>query len=51
MNNLPLTESNGKYYADSRDVAEAIEREHSKLLRTIRTYCEYLNEAKIGFPK
>ena len=48
MNNLPLIESNGEYYADSRDVAEAIEREHSKLLRTIRTYCEYLNEAKIG---
>lgn len=48
MNNLPLIESNGEYYADSRDVAAAIEREHSKLLRTIRTYCEYLNEAKIG---
>ncbi len=40
--------SDGEYYADSRDVAEAIEREHSKLLRTIHTYCEYLGEAKIG---
>lgn len=48
MNNLPLTESNGEYFADSRDVAVAIEREHCKLLRTIRTYCEYLTEAKIG---
>lgn len=48
MNNLPLIETDGEYYADSRDVAEAIEREHSKLLRTIRTYCDYLNEAKIG---
>lgn len=48
MNNLPLIETDGEYYADSRDVAEAIEREHSKLLRTIRTYCEYLTEAKIG---
>lgn len=48
MNNLPLIKSNGEYYADSRDVAVAIEREHGKLLRTIRTYCEYLNEAKFG---
>ncbi len=48
MNYLPLIESNGEYYADSRDVAAAIERDHSKLLRTIRTYCEYLTEAKIG---
>ena len=48
MNNLPLIETGGEYYADSRDVAEAIERDHSKLLRTIRSYCEYLTEAKIG---
>lgn len=48
MNNLPLIESNGEYYADSRDVAEAIERKHCDLLRTIRTYCEYLTESKIA---
>lgn len=48
MNNLPLIKTDGEYYADSRDVAEAIEREHGKLLRTIRSYCEYLGEAKIG---
>ena len=48
MNNLNLIKTDGKLYADSRDVAEAIEREHGKLLRTIREYCEYLNEAKIG---
>lgn len=48
MNNLPLIKTDGEYYADSRDVAIAIEREHCKLLKTIRTYCEYLNEAQIG---
>lgn len=48
MNDLQLIEDSGEVYADSRDVAEMIGREHSKLLRAIRTYCEYLNEAKIG---
>lgn len=48
MNNLTLTSTDGRLYADSRDVAEAIEREHSKLLKTIRSYCEYLTEAEIG---
>lgn len=33
---------------DSREVSEMIGKEHSKLLRDIRTYCKYLNEAKIG---
>lgn len=32
----------------SLEVAEMVEVEHSKLLRNIRTYCNYLNEAKIG---
>ena len=48
MNNLQLINTDGGLYADSRDVAEAIEREHGKLLRTIHEYCEYLSEAKIG---
>ena len=48
MNNLPLIKTDGEYYADSRDVAEAIERKHCDLLRTIRTYCEYLTESKIA---
>ena len=38
----------GKYYADSREVAEKIERPHKELLRSIRTYCEYLTESKIA---
>lgn len=32
----------------STEVAEMVEVEHSKLLRSIRTYCVYLNEANIG---
>lgn len=32
----------------STEVAEMVEVEHAKLLRSIRTYCEYLNEANIG---
>lgn len=34
---------------DSREVAEMIEKEHSKLLRDLRRYEEQFNEAKIGF--
>ncbi|MCD7800937.1 MAG: Rha family transcriptional regulator [Ruminococcus sp.] len=33
---------------DSRNVAEAVGKTHAKLMRDIRTYEEYLNEAKIG---
>lgn len=32
----------------SMEVAEMVEKDHSKLLRDIRTYIEQLNEAKIG---
>ena len=32
----------------SNEVAEMIGKEHSKLIRDIRTYIGYLNEAKIG---
>lgn len=34
---------------DSREVAEMVKKDHSKLLRDIRTYIEHLVEAKIGF--
>lgn len=33
---------------DSREVAQMVEKEHSKLLKDIRRYLEQLNEAKIG---
>ena len=48
MNTFNLTNYDGKYYADSREVAEKIERTHKELLRSIRTYCEYLTESKIA---
>lgn len=46
MNNLQIV--NKAAAIDSRDVAIMVEKEHSKLLRDIRTYAEYLDEAKIG---
>lgn len=35
-------------YIESREVAEMVGKDHAKLIRDIRTYCEYLAEAKIG---
>ncbi|MGN0142496.1 MAG: Rha family transcriptional regulator [Roseburia sp.] len=37
-----------EYTLDSREVAEMIGKEHSKLLRDINRYVEQLNESKIG---
>jgi Rha family phage regulatory protein len=48
MNELKLTNLNGIETVDSRQVAEAVGKEHNKLLRDIRTYCEYLGASKIG---
>lgn len=48
MNELTLTNFNGVETIDSRLVAEATGKEHGKLLRDIRTYCDYLNKSKIG---
>ncbi len=48
MPKLKLTNLNGVETVDSRQVAEAVGKEHHKLLRDIRTYCDYLNESKIG---
>lgn len=36
-------------YIDSREVAEIVGKEHSKLLKDIRRYIGQLDEAKIGF--
>lgn len=35
-------------YIDSREVAEMVGKDHSKLLRDIRVYSQQLNESKIG---
>ncbi len=48
MNPLALINDNGEIYADSRDVAVAIEKNHGDLLRTIKNYCEILSESKIA---
>lgn len=47
MNNLSLIKSDGELYADSRDVAEAIDRPHNDLMKSIRTYSQYLVEGNI----
>lgn len=47
MNEFQLTNMDGELYADSREVAEVIERPHSELLKSIRTYIGYLGEGKI----
>lgn len=36
-------------YLNSREVAEMVGKEHSKLLRDVRTYIDQLNQSKIGF--
>lgn len=46
MNDLKAL--NSTMAIDSREAAEMVGKEHNKLLRDIRTYVEYLGEAKIG---
>lgn len=48
MNQLQVIKNSGVETVDSRQIAEAVGKEHSKLIRDIRNYCDYLNEAKIG---
>lgn len=48
MNDLQLINRDGVILADSRGVAEMVEKDHRKLLRDIRTYCEYLTQSQIG---
>ncbi len=48
MNPLTLINTDGGVYADSRDVAQAIEKNHSDLLRTIHSYCEILSESNFA---
>ena len=48
MNSLKVQDFHGKQVIDSRDVAQMVEREHNALLKTIRSYCEYLGEGEIA---
>lgn len=49
MNILKAYRLNGKKVIDSREVAEMVGRGHNELLKSIRTYCEYLREG--NFPQ
>lgn len=48
MQELTVFEQEGKLLTDSREVALMVDKDHSKLLRDIRGYCKYLNEANFG---
>lgn len=48
MNELQIINHDGIEVVDSRDVARMVDRDHDKLLKTIRVYCEYLDAANLG---
>lgn len=47
MNQLQIINQNGQLLADSREIAEMIAKPHDQLMRSIRTYIEYLTSAKM----
>ena len=47
MNELQIINHNGAQVVDSREVAEMVGRTHAELLKSIRTYSEYLAEGEI----
>lgn len=47
MNELQIVNFNGVEVVDSRDVAAMVERDHNELLKSIRTYSQYLNEGEV----
>lgn len=48
MNELNIINRDGILAVDSREVAEMVGKEHNKLIRDIRTYCEYLGQSNFG---
>lgn len=48
MTELKVQDFHGQQVIDSRDVARMVEREHNALLKTIRSYCDYLGEGEIA---
>ncbi len=48
MNELTPMNFNGIEVVDSRQVAEAVGKNHYDLLRDVRKYCDYLTESKIA---
>ncbi len=47
MSDLKIVSINGIEVVDSRDVAAMVERDHNELLKSIRTYSQYLNEGEV----
>ncbi len=48
MNNLQIINHNGTFAVDSREVAEMVEKPHNDLMKSIRQYCEYLNQGNLS---
>lgn len=48
MNGLKVQDFHGKQVIDSRDVAQMVGRNHNELLKSIRTYSQYLREGEIA---
>ncbi|MET3657887.1 MULTISPECIES: Rha family transcriptional regulator [Sporosarcina] len=44
MNNLKVVSINGQLVTDSREVARMVDREHNALMKSIRSYVEYLGQ-------
>ncbi|OZS79476.1 Rha family transcriptional regulator [Tetzosporium hominis] len=47
MNELKVVSVEGQLVTDSRDVAEMVGKSHDQLMRSIRTYVDYLDSAKL----
>jgi len=47
MNNLQIIKHNNILMVDSRDVTEMVDKPHDQLMRSIRTYIEYMESAKM----
>ncbi len=48
MNNLTIINNNGTQVVDSREVAEMVGKPHNDLMKSIRTYCEYLGQGNFS---
>ena len=48
MNNLTIINQNGKLVTDSREVAEVTNKPHNDLMKSIRTYIEYLGQGSFS---
>jgi len=48
MNNLTILNQNGKLVTDSREVAKVTNKPHNDLMKSIRTYIEYLGQGNFS---